>query len=228
MDSTPPVQTAFEETVVFLNHFKGLDDPRQQGKVDYPLHEILLLCLLAVMAGAEGFTGIALFGVKKLGLLRRFRPFAEGTPTHDHLGDILAVLDAGQFQRCFAAWVAATTGLPEGVIAIDGKTSRRSGSKSKNTTAIHVVSAFSAHRRLVLGQVKVAEKSNEIVAIPKLLDLLTIEGAIVTIDAMGCQREIAAKIVDKKADYILALKGPEGPSAQKCTVAYCTQCVGWT
>jgi predicted transposase YbfD/YdcC len=210
MDSTPPAQAAFGETVVFLNHFKGLDDPRQQGKVDYPLNEILLLCLLAVMAGAESVSAIALFGVKKLTLLRRFRPFAEGTPTHDHLGDILAVLDAGQFQRCFAAWAAATTGLPEGVIAIDGKTSRRSGSKSKNTTAIHVVSAFSAHRRLVLGQIKVAEKSNEIVAIPKLLDLLTIEGAIVTIDAMGCQREIAAKIVEKKADYILALKGNQG------------------
>jgi predicted transposase YbfD/YdcC len=210
MDSTSPVQAAFDETVVFLNHFKDLDDPRQQGKVIYPLDEILLLCLLAVLAGAETITAIALFGVKKLGLLRRFRRFVDGTPTHDHLGDILALLDAGQFQRCFAAWAAAATGLAEGVIAIDGKTSRRSGSKTKNTPAIHVVSAFSAHRRLVLGQVKVAEKSNEIVAIPKLLSLLAIEGAIVTIDAMGCQREIAAKIVDKKADYILALKGNQG------------------
>ncbi len=210
MDSTPPVQAAFDETVVFLKHFNDLDDPRQQGKVTYPLDEILLLCLFAVLAGAETITAIALFGVKKLGLLRRFRPFVDGTPTHDHLGDILALLDAGQFQRCFAAWAAAATGLPEGVIAIDGKTSRRSGSKAKNTAAIHVVSAFSAHRRLVLGQVKVAEKSNEIVAIPKLLDLLTIEGAIITIDAMGCQREIARKIIDKKADYILALKGNQG------------------
>ena len=167
MDSTHPVQAAFDETVVFLNHFNDLDDPRQQGKVTYPLDEILLLCLLAVLAGAETITAIALFGVKKLGLLRRFRPFVDGTPTHDHLGDILALLDAGQFQRCFAAWAAAATGPSEGVIAIDGKTSRRSGSKAKNTAAIHVVSAFSAHRRLVLGQVKVAEKSNEIIAIPK-------------------------------------------------------------
>ena len=178
--------------------------------MSYPLEEILLLCLLAVMAGAETITDIALFGVKKRDLLRRFRPFRDGTPTHDHLGDILAALDAEQFQRCFAAWVAAITGMPEGVIAIDGKTSRRSGCKAKGKAAIHVVSAFAAHRRLVLGQVKVAEKSNEIIAIPKLLDLLTIEGAIITIDAMGCQREIARKVLDKKADYILALKGNQG------------------
>ena len=210
MDSTPDVSGAFDETVIFLNHFKDLHDPRQRGKVCYPLAEILLLCLLAVLAGAETITDIALFGVKKRELLRRFRPFRDGTPTHDHLGDILAVLDGEQFQRCFAAWVATTTGMPEGVIAIDGKTSRRSGSKTKGKTAIHVVSAFSAQRGLVLGQVKVAEKSNEITAIPKLLDLLTIEGATITIDAMGCQREIARKILDKKADYILALKGNQG------------------
>jgi predicted transposase YbfD/YdcC len=210
MDSTPPGCEAFDETIVFLSFFKDLHDPRQRGKVCYPLDEILLLCLIAVLAGAETITDIALFGVKKRDLLRRFRPFRDGTPTHDHLGDILAALDAEQFQRCFAAWVAAITGMPEGVIAIDGKTSRRSGSKSKGKTAIHVVSAFAAHRRLVLGQVKVAEKSNEITAIPKLLDLLTVEGAIITIDAMGCQREIARKILDKKADYILALKGNQG------------------
>ena len=210
MDSAPDASGSFDETVVFLSHFKDLHDRRQRGKVCYPLEEILLLCLLAVLAGAETITDIAVFGVKKLALLRRFRPFRDGTPTHDHLGDILAALDAEQFQRCFAAWVAASTGIPEGVIAIDGKTSRRSGSKSKGKTGIHVVSAFAAHRRLVLGQVKVAEKSNEITAIPKLLDLLTIEGAIITIDAMGCQREIARKIIDKKADYVLALKGNQG------------------
>ena len=210
MDSTPQGCEAFDETVVFLGFFKDLHDPRQRGKVSYPLEEILLLCLIAVLAGAETITDIAVFGVKKLALLRRFRPFHDGTPTHDHLGDILAALDSEQFQRCFAAWVASITGIPEGVIAIDGKTSRRSGCKTKGKAAIHVVSAFATHRRLVLGQVKVAAKSNEIVAIPKLLDLLTIEGAIVTIDAMGCQREIARQILDKKADYILALKGNQG------------------
>ena len=201
---------AFDETVVFLGHFRNLQDPRQQAKVTYPLDEILLLCLLAVLAGAETITDIALFGRKKLDLLRRFRPFASGTPAHDHLGDILAVLDPEQFQRCFVAWVAALTGAPEGVIAIDGKTVRRSGQKRTGQAPIHIVSAFAARQRLVLGQIKVAEKSNEINAIPKLLELLAIEGAIVTIDAMGCQREIAQKIVEKKADYVLALKGNQG------------------
>lgn len=201
---------AFDETVVFLRYFKDLQDPRQQGKIAYPLDEILLLCLLAVLAGAECFTEIALFGTKKLALLRRFRPFKDGTPAHDHLGDILATLDAEQFQGCFAAWVAAVTGVPEGVVAIDGKTSRRSGRKGASRDSIHMVSAFAARQRLVLAQVKVAEKSNEIIAIPKLLDMLAIEGAVLTIDAMGCQRDIAQRVIDKKADYVLALKGNQG------------------
>lgn len=197
------------ESVVFLDHFSDLPDPRQLIKVIYPLDEILLLCLLAVVAGAETFTGIALFGKDKLDLLRRFRPFSNGTPDHDRLGEVFAALDPEQFQTCFVSWVASLTGIPEGVIAIDGKTSRRSGKKG-GTNPIHMVSAFAARQRLVLGQVKVAQKSNEIIAIPKLLDMLSIEGAIVTIDAMGCQREIARKIIDKRADYVLALKGNQG------------------
>ena len=199
---------AFSEAVVFLDYFKDLPDPRQLGKVIYPLDEVLLLCLLAVLAGSEAITDIARFGERKLELLRRFRPFRDGTPSHDHLGDILATLDAEQFQRCFVAWVAALTGVSADVIAIDGKTSRRSKRGTKE--AIHMVSAFAARQRLVLGQVKVSDKSNEIVAIPALLEMLAIEGAIVTIDAMGCQRDIAAKIVAKKADYVLAIKGNQG------------------
>jgi predicted transposase YbfD/YdcC len=201
---------AVNETVVFLEYFRDLPDPRQRGKVTYPLDEVLLLCLLAVLGGAETFVDIARFGEKKIGFLRRFRPFRDGTPSHDHLGDIFATLDAEAFQRCFVAWVAALTGAPADVIAIDGKTLRRSYQKKGAKAPIHMVSAFAARQRLVLGQVKVAEKSNEIVAIPKLLDMMTIEGAIVTIDAMGCQREVAAKILDKKADYVLALKGNQG------------------
>ena len=210
MDGAATDCAAFAEAVVFLSYFNDLRDPRQLGKVTYPLDEVLLLCLLAVLAGAECFTEIALFGTKKLTLLRRFRPFKDGTPTHDHLGDILAALDADQFQSCFVAWVAAVAGVPAGVVAIDGKTVRRSARKQGGKAAIHMVSAFAARQRLVLGQVKVAEKSNEIVAIPKFLDMLAIEGAIVTIDAMGCQRDIAQKVIDKKADYILALKGNQG------------------
>jgi predicted transposase YbfD/YdcC len=187
-----------------------LADPRQISKVIYPLDEILLLSLLAVVAGAETFTAIAQFGRKKPGLLRRFRPFANGTPDHDRLGEVFAALDPEPLQKCFVAWVAALTGAPADVIAIDGKTSRRSYRKKGGLNPIHMVSAFAARQRLVLGQVKVAQKSNEIVAIPRLLDMLAIEGAIVTIDAMGCQREIASKIIDKKADYVLALKGNQG------------------
>jgi predicted transposase YbfD/YdcC len=198
---------AVAESVVFLRHFEDLPDPRQRAKVMYPLPEVLLLCLLAVLAGAETITDIARFGEAKLALLRRFRPFNQGTPAHDHLGDILATLDAEHFQRCFAAWAASLAGVPEGVVAIDGKTSRRSkGSKA----ALHMVSAFAARQRLALAQVKVADKTNEIVAIPKLLDLLAIEGAVVTIDAMGCQRAVAKKILERRADYVLALKGNQG------------------
>lgn len=198
---------AVAESVVFLRYFEGLPDPRQRAKVMYPLPEVLLLCLLAVLAGAETITDIARFGEAKLALLRRFRPFAEGTPAHDHLGDILAALDAESFQRCFAAWAASLAGVPEGVVAIDGKTSRRS---KGDRAALHMVSAFAARQRLALGQVKVADKTNEIVAIPKLLELLAIEGAVVTIDAMGCQRAVAKKILDRRADYVLALKGNQG------------------
>src|ERR1700692_3069222 len=202
---------AISEALVFLDYFKDLPDPRQPGKVVYPLDEVLLLSLLAVLGGAETFCDIARFGEKKISLLRRFLPFRDGTPSHDHLGDIFATLDAEQFQRCFVAWVVTLTGAPAGVIAIDGKTLRRSGSKRKGANApIHMVSAFAARQRLVLGQVKVAEKSNEIIAIPKLLDMLAIEGAILTIDAMGCQRDIAQMVIDKKAAYVLALKGNQG------------------
>jgi predicted transposase YbfD/YdcC len=201
---------ALSEAVVFLNHFKDLPDPRQPGKVIYPLDEVLLLCLLAVLAGAESFVDIARFGEKKIDILRRFRSFRDGTPSHDQLGDIFATLDAGKFQRCFVSWVASLTGAAADVIAVDGKTVRRSYQKKGAKAPIHMVSAFAARQRLVLGQVKVAEKSNEIVAIPALLDMLVIEGAIVSIDAMGCQRHIAEQIVEKKADYVLALKSNQG------------------
>src|ERR1700676_4443074 len=201
---------AHGEALVFLGCFADLPDPRQRGKVIYPLEEVLLLCLLAVLAGAETFVDIARFGQKKIALFRRFLPFRDGTPSHDHLGDIFATLDASQFQRCFVAWVAGLTGAPADVIAIDGKTLRRSYQKKGAKAPIHMVSAFAARQRLVLGQVKVADKSNEIVAIPALLAMMAIEGAVVTIDAMGCQRAIAKKITDKKADYVFGLKGNQG------------------
>jgi hypothetical protein len=152
MDAVAGNFAALAETTVFLSFFKDMPDHRQAGKVTYPLDEILRLSLLAVLAGAEAFTDIARFGEKKLELLRRFRRFEHGTPAHDHLGDIFATLDARAFQRCFVDWVAALTKTAAEVIAIDGKTSRRSGDKKGSKQPIHMVSAFAARQRLVMGR----------------------------------------------------------------------------
>jgi predicted transposase YbfD/YdcC len=203
-------ERAFDQVVGWLEHFESLEDPRQAGKVWYRLDEVLLLCLVAVLAAAESWVEIAQFGKKKLELLRRFRPFENGTPSHDQLGDLFAALDAEQFQGCFIAWVGSLAKLGPDVVAVDGKTLRRAYQEGGGKAPIHMISAWSSRQRLVLGQAKVAEKSNEITAIPELLKLLTLKGATVTIDAMGCQKEIAATIIDKEADYVLALKGNQG------------------
>lgn len=209
-DAQSQADRAYDQVVEWLEHFEELEDPRQSGKVAYPLEEMLLQCLLAVVAGAESWVEIAAFGKRKLDFLRRFAAFAQGTPSHDQFGNLFAALDAEAFQGCFIAWVASLTKLGADIVAIDGKTLRRSYQEGGAKAPIHMISAFSSRQRMVLGQAKVASKSNEIAAIPQLLDLLTVKGAIVTIDAMGCQKEIAAKIVDKGADYVLALKGNQG------------------
>ena len=211
MQQTAEVQAAqaFDQVVDWLQHFEALEDPRQDGKVWYPLNEMLLLALVAVLAGAEGWTEVAEFGEQKLDVLRRFASFENGTPPHDRLGEVFAALDAETFQGCFIAWTAAVTKLGPDIVAIDGKTLRRAY-QERGAKAVHMISAWSSRQRLVLGSRKVDEKSNEITAIPALLDLLTLKGSIVTIDAMGCQKEIAAKIVAKEADYVLALKGNQG------------------
>ena len=213
-DSQPQAQSqadrAHDQVIGWLEHFEELEDPRQSGKVAYPLDEMLLQCLLAVLAGADGWVDVALFGKNKLDVLRRFAAFDQGTPSHDQFGNLLAALDDEGFQRCFIAWVASLAKLGPDIVAIDGKTLRRSYQEGGAKAPIHMISAFSSSQRLVLGQRKVADKSNEITAIPELLDLLTVKGSIVTIDAMGCQKEIAKKIIAKEADYVLALKGNQG------------------
>jgi predicted transposase YbfD/YdcC len=191
----------------FLEAFSALPDPRQSKKVLYPLDEVLLLTLCAVLCGADGWVSVALFGEQKHKFLRRFLPFENGTPSHDQLGLIFGALDAQAFQACFIAWTQALSGAIAGVVAIDGKTVRRSFDRAGNKGAIHLVSAWSSRQKLVLGARAVDEKSNEITAIPELLDLLAIKGAIVTIDAMGCQKKIAEKIIAKGADYVFGLKG---------------------
>jgi predicted transposase YbfD/YdcC len=209
-DAQSQADRAFDQVIDWLEHFEALEDPRQAGKVAYPLDEMLLQCLLAVLAGADGWVEVALFGKRKLAFLRRFAAFEQGTPSHDQFGNLFAALDAEAFQGCFIAWVASIAKLGPDIVAIDGKTLRRSYQEGGAKAPIHMISAFASRQHLVLGQRKVADKSNEITAIPELLDLLTVKGSIITIDAMGCQKEIAKKIVAKEADYVLALKGNQG------------------
>ena len=205
-----PLPSGSKSNPVFLDYFGGIDDPRQAAKILYPFEEILLLVLCAVISGADNWTSIALYGQKKIDVLRRFLPFVEGTPCHDQLGILFSRLDMEQFQQCFVNWVADLHGTLDGVIAVDGKTLRRSFDTATNKAAIHVISAWACEQKLVLGQRKVDDKSNEITAIPELLALLSIEGAIITIDAMGCQRKICQQIIAQKADYVIGLKGNQG------------------
>lgn len=189
-----------------LDHFSALSDPRQRWRVVYPLPEILLLVLCATLSGMEDFVEIRLWGEERLDFLRRFLPYERGLPAHDTLNDVINALDAELFRNCFVTWVESLRdGDPE-VIAIDGKTSRRSHARAKGREPLHLVSAWAARQRLVLGQEAVDVKSNEIVAIPLLLERLELKGALVTIDAMGTQTNIAEKIVARGGDYLLALK----------------------
>jgi len=193
-------------TTALLDQFSALDDPRQAWKVTYPLPEVLLAVLCATMAGAEDFVEIERWANRKLDFLRRFLPFADGIPSHDTLNDVINALPAESFQACFVSWVEGLRdGDPE-IVAVDGKTSRRSHNRGKGQNPLHLVSAWASRQRLVLGQQACEEKSNEITAIPALLERLELTGALITIDAMGCQSSIAKAIRAKGADYLLALK----------------------
>lgn len=189
-----------------LDHFSALEDPRQTWRVLYPLPEILLLVLCATLSGMEDFTEIVLWGRQRLGFLRRFLPYERGIPSHDTLGDVAGALDPELFKACFGAWVEGLRDQEPEVIAIDGKTSRRTHARSRGVAPLHMVSAWASRQRLVLGQEAVDEKSNEIVAIPLLLQRLQLRGALVTIDAMGTQARIARTIVEGGGDYLLSLK----------------------
>jgi predicted transposase YbfD/YdcC len=192
--------------VGLLDHFSALDDPRIGWRVLYPLKEILLLALCATLAGMEDFVEIGLWGEERLDFLRRFLPFERGIPSHDVLSDVFNALNAELFGRCLACWVEDLRDADPEIIAIDGKTSRRTHARSKGREPLHLVSAWACRQRLVLGQEAVADKSNEIVAIPLLLQRLELTGALVTIDAIGTQSEIAKTIVAGGGDYLLSLK----------------------
>jgi predicted transposase YbfD/YdcC len=193
-------------TASLLDHFSALSDPREQWRVVYPLPEILLLVLCATLCGMEDFVEVRLWGEQRLDFLRRFLPFERGLPSHDTLNDVFNALDSDLFKTCFVEWVAALRDDAPEIIAIDGKTSRRSHARAKGREPLHLVSAWASRQRLVLAQEAVDAKSNEIVAIPLLLERLELKGALVTIDAMGTQTAIAEKIVARGGDYLLALK----------------------
>ena len=196
----------FMKDLGFLDYFSDLNDPRSGINKLYPIDEILFTTLCSVICGAEGWNDVEDFGDAKLDFLREFLPYKEGVPSDDTFRRFFRAIDPKVFQTCFIEWVGSL-GIPieNSIIAIDGKTLRRSHDGDKK--AIHMVSAFATEARIVLAQQKTDEKSNEINAIPQLLDLLDIKGSVISIDAMGCQKKIASQIVAKEGDYILALKG---------------------
>jgi DDE_Tnp_1-associated/Transposase DDE domain len=195
---------------VLLKHFSQIEDGRQSWRVAFPLAEMLLLLTCATIADCDDFNEIVAWGSHHLDFLRRFAPFHFGIPCARWLRTLVNRLDPLLFGSCFESWIKELWPGRHDLIAIDGKTSRRTHDKRKGLKALHTLSAYATNARLVLGQLSVPEKTNEITAIPELLDHLAeakqLEGALVTIDAMGCQVAIADKIVEHKADYLLALK----------------------
>ena len=174
----------------------------------YPLIDVVVIAVCAVICGADDFVAIAEFGRKKREWLSRFLDLKNGIPSHDRFNAILAAINPAEFEKCLLSWITALHEISDGqVIAIDGKTLRRSYDAASSKSAIHMVSAWATQNHISLGQVVVDAKSNEITAIPKLLEILELSGSLVTIDAMGCQTEIAKKIVQSQADYCLAVKG---------------------
>jgi len=189
-----------------LDHFGTIEDTRQSWKVAYPLREVLFLVVCGTIASSDDYDEIVDWGKAHLGFLRRFSEFHYGIPCADWLRAVMNRIDPGLFAACFSSWVAECWPDRPDFVAIDGKTSRRSHDRKRGQKALHLVSAFATTRRLVLGQEAVEEKSNEITAIPALVERLDLDGALVSIDAMGCQVDIAQSILDAKADYLLAVK----------------------
>lgn len=197
--------------LTFTEHFANLKDPRMRRIPDHYLIDIITIAICAVICGADSWVEVEEYGRAKEEWFRTFLKLPHGIPSHDTFGRVFAQLDPVQFRSGFISWIQAINDLTDGqVVAIDGKRLRRSHDGTLGKAAIHMVSAWASANHLVLGQLKTDEKSNEITAIPELLKALVLKGCIVTIDAMGCQTKIAKLIVDKEADYVLALKGNQG------------------
>lgn len=195
-------------SLAFMEHFGSLQDPRIERTKYHPLPTIVFIAVCAMLCGANDFVGMEKFGISKRRWLAKYVDVTNGIPSHDTFGRVFRALNPQQFIDCFLSWVQAFADTRVGrQVAIDGKTARASLDRTAGQNPLHVVSAWAREAGLVLGQVAVDEKSNEITAIPKLLELLELSGAVVTIDAMGCQKEIAAKIREGGADYVLPVKG---------------------
>lgn len=202
-------------------HFGALPDPRAEPAKRHALLEIVTIALCAVICGADTWVDVERFGRAKEGWLRSFLSLPHGIPSHDTFGRVFAALDPAQFETAFLGWVQELVVATQGeIIAIDGKTARRSHDRGNGQGPLHLVSAWATTNHLVLGQLAVADKSNEITAIPALLELLTLENRIVTIDAMGCQTAIAARIQARGGDYVLALKGNQGTLHELVTLHF--------
>jgi predicted transposase YbfD/YdcC len=191
---------------VLLDHLATIKDTRQPWKVAYPLREVLFLVVCGTIASGDDYEDIVDWGEAHLSFLQRFSEFHYGIPCADWLRTVMNRIDPGLFAACFSSWVAECWPDRPDLVAIDGKTSRRSHDRKRGQKALHLVSAFATTRRLVLGQEATDEKSNEITAIPALVERIDLEGALVSIDAMGCNPNIAQSILDAKADYLLAVK----------------------
>ena len=200
MDTTAPES--------LIEHFSKLEDPRVDRNKKHELIDVIVLCVCAVVSGAEGWSDIEEFGRTKLEWLRRYVPLANGIPVDDTIARIISALSVRGFQECFMSWMEDVVKLSGGeVIAVDGKTHRRTHDRRRGMKALHMVSAWACGNGVVLGQVKTEEKSNEITAVPELLDKLELSGCIVTLDAMGCQRAIAKQVKEGGGDYVLGVKG---------------------
>ena len=192
-------------------NFGGLEDPRIERNKLHKLLDIIVIAICGVICGADNWVDIEMFGIKKEAWLRQFLELPNGIPSHDTFGRVFGLLNGEQFQQCFYEWVKAVNQVTSGqVIAIDGKQLRRSMDNYLGKGAIYMVNAWASANQVVLGQRKVNDKSNEITAIPELLAMLEISGCIITIDAMGCQTEIAHQIVARQGDYVLAVKENQG------------------
>ncbi|MFH7028219.1 MAG: ISAs1 family transposase [Heteroscytonema crispum UTEX LB 1556] len=193
------------------DHFAEIEDPRIERTKQHKLIDIITIGICAVICGADTWVAIETYGQAKQEWLKQFLELPNGIPSHDTFARVFARIDPQQFQECFLSWVKSVAQITDGeVIAIDGKRLKHSYDKGESKSAIHMVSAWAATNRLVLGQRKVEEKSNEITAIPELIKVLDIAGCIITIDAIGCQKEIVTLIIQKGGDYVITLKKNQG------------------